>query len=78
MPPTDDLAMLERAGAIAALGQRIVRGEITTREELARALVGLALDDAPVELLREYLTNEAAARDDLVADVAERAKAGPP
>ena len=58
------------------LSQRILGGQIVDPQQIARALVGLALDLAPVEYLAPYLTDEAQRRADLIADIAEAAKYG--
>ncbi len=45
--------------------------------QIARALMDLALTLAPVDDLKEYLTDEGRRRADAIADAAERAKVGP-
>lgn len=62
--------------AVMDLARRIIAGDITDPKEIARALVGLALDHAPVAELAPYLDEEARRRADLVADLAEAAKFG--
>ncbi len=44
--------------------------------DIARALIDLALMLAPVDVLREHLTESARVRADAIADAAERAKVG--
>lgn len=67
---------LGKALALLDLSRKIIAGEIVDPQEVARALVGLALDLAPVGLLSLHLTEEARKRADLVADLAEAAKFG--
>jgi hypothetical protein len=69
MNPDQIVALLTFAG-------NVIAGEIKTPADVARGLIGLALDLAPVDELAPYLTAEARRRDDLIVDAAEIAKVG--
>ncbi len=56
--------------------RRVIAGEANHPSEIARALVGLALDLAPVDELQEYLSDAARVRADAIADAAQRMKVG--
>lgn len=59
------------AAKIIDLGMRVLRGELDTPESIGLALAGLALDLAPVEKLKEHLTEAARLRDDAIVDQLE-------
>lgn len=69
---------LDQAAALIDVGLQVLRGAAVDKLAMARALVALALDLAPVESLRDYLTDAARKRDEAIADAAERLKFGPP
>lgn len=62
--------------ALMDLAREIISGRMADQATIARTLIGLALDHAPVAELAPYLTDEARRRDDLAADLASAAKFG--
>lgn len=57
--------------ALLDVSRKVLSGELTDPVQLSRALVGLALDLAPVEELAPYLTEEARRRADAAVDILE-------
>ncbi len=62
--------------ALLDFARKVLAGDVTDPVEISRALVGLALDLAPVEDLKAYLTDAARQRDDAIVDAAEAIKVG--
>lgn len=60
--------------ALLQFTQRVASGEFKGPVEFAKALLGLALDEVSIDDLKVYLSDEARARDDAMADVAEALK----
>lgn len=54
--------------ALLDFSRKVLSGEMNSPQEVARGLIGLALDIVPVNDLREHLTAEAAARADAIVD----------
>ncbi len=68
------LPVVER---LAELILAALRGAVPTVVDIARALLGIALDFVPVDELRTYLDEEARARVDRQVDAIVTAKFGP-
>lgn len=67
----------EQISRLLTFAGSVMIGELSTPEDVAKGLIGLALDLAPVEMLAPFLTAEARRRDDAIADALEAAKVGP-
>lgn len=67
---------MDQALQLLDLSRDILAGRRPDPGDVARALVGLALDLAPVEELAPFLTEAAETRARLVADSLERTKFG--
>ena len=67
---------LDQGIAILDLSRKVLRGELTDPKEVAQALLGFALDIAPVEDLAPYLSEEAKRRADAIVDTVETIKVG--
>jgi hypothetical protein len=56
------------------LSERVLSGDLIAAPDLARELVSLGLDVAPVEDLRRALTEEAIKRDNVIVDEIQNLK----
>jgi len=71
-------AILVAVAPIARLVANILDGKVDGPEDVARALIGAALDSGiPAEELREFLTEEARARQEALFEASKDAKYGP-
>jgi hypothetical protein len=62
--------------ALLDFARKVIAGDVNNPKEIARSLVGLALDLVPVEDLQEYLTDAARIRADNIADTLQAIKVG--
>lgn len=63
--------------ALVHLGQSVARGEMPDPVEIARSVAAVLVQFIPTEDMNKYLTEAAAKRAELAADLAGDAKFGP-